>query len=108
MGRRTAIEFPDPGGNEVGDIDVGYGTARAFHSTAVREIVKALEPITNEILATRFDGPEMTKLDLYPDIWDRDPAEDPVLEYCIEYFGDLKAFLGRTSEQGLGTLIFIS
>jgi len=102
------LNFLVLGGEEVGDIDVGYGTARAFKSSDVDEIVRALEPITQEVLEARFDGPRMMKLEIYPEIWDRDPADDPVLEYCIEYFDTLKDFLRRTSVSRLGMLVFIS
>jgi Domain of unknown function (DUF1877) len=102
------LNFLVLGGKEIGDIDVGYGTARAFSSSEVRTILNAIEPITQQTLGGRFDGAAMMKLEIYPEIWDRDPADDPVLEYCTEYFESLKNFLGRTSERGLGMLVYIS
>lgn len=102
------LNFLVLGGEEVGNIDVGYGQARAFRSHEVVEITRAIEPITNETLESRFDASAMTKLDIYPNIWDRDSADDPVLEYCVEYFDTLKAFLGRTSQKGLGMLVYIN
>src|SRR4051812_22134863 len=39
------LNFILAGGQEVGDVDVGYGPARAFTSEQVRGIAGALEPI---------------------------------------------------------------
>lgn len=102
------LNFLVQGGKEIGDIDVGYGTARAFSSSEVRTILDAIEPITQQTLEGRFNGAAMMKLEIYPEIWDRDHADDPVLEYCTEYFESLKSFLGRTTERGLGMLVYIS
>lgn len=95
------------GGTEVGDIDVGYGTARALNSEVVKEIHRALADINEEILRRRFNPAEMTKLEIYPDIWDRDSQDDDTLGYCLEYFNELKAFIGRAAEKDLGVVISI-
>ena len=111
---KTAWEGEPPlnflvlGGEEVGNIDVGYGTARAFRSDDVRRIDEALEHINKETLRTRFDPSDMTRLEIYPEIWDRDPADDDTFGYCVEYFDDLKKFIARTTEAGLGMVISIS
>ena len=111
---KTAWEGEPPlnfiilGGQEVGEIDVGYGTARAFRSDAVQEINSALGEITNETLRERFDPGDMMKLEIYPEIWDRDPNDDDTFGYCAEYFDDLKGFVGRTADRHLGMIIYIS
>lgn len=70
------LNFLLSGGSEVGDLDVGYGTPRAFTSNQVQVIGAALQPIDRSLLRSRFNPEEMMSLDIYPTIWDRDPADD--------------------------------
>ena len=111
---KTAWEGEPPlnflilGGEEVGNIDVGYGTARAFRSDNVRRINEALQPIDEETLRSRFDPADMITLEIYPEIWDRDPADDDTFGYCVEYFDELKNFIARTTEADLGLVISLS
>ena len=111
---QSAWEGEDPlaflvkGGSQVGDIDVGYGPARVLSSTQVRVLNSTLEPIDEAFLRTRFDPPEMTRLEIYPEIWDRDPVEDDTFGYCAEYFATLKSFVAQAAERGLGLVVCIS
>ena len=59
-------------------------------------------------LKGRFNPAEMIKLSIYPDIWDRDPADDDTFGYCSEYFVDLKAFVKRAADKRLGLVIYLS
>ena len=93
------------GGTEVGTVDVGYGPARALTSGQVREIHAALLPIDEAGLRSRFDPTEMMALDIYPAIWDREPAEEDTFAYCAEYFGELKFLLAEAEQQRLGLII---
>ena len=102
------LDFIVSGGAEVGDEDVGYGPARAFTSGEVREIAAALDKITRAELTRRFDAARMTELGIYPEIWDRDQADDDTLEYLLENFDLLKGFVARGSESGRGMLVYIS
>ena len=106
-GGEPPLDFIASGGREVGDEDVGYGPARALTSAQVREIAAALEPITPEELATRFDPERMMKLDIYPGIWDRDPEED-TLGYLLEYFAALTAFVRRGADADCGMLVYLN
>jgi Domain of unknown function (DUF1877) len=102
------LGFIVAGGTEVGDEDVGYGSARAFTSAEVREISAALDRITGDELARRFDPAQMMNLGIYPEIWDRDPADDDTLAYLLEYFDLLKDFVGRGARSGQGMLVYIN
>ena len=102
------LNFLVLGGEKVGDIDVGYGTARTFRSDEVRNIHQALRPIDTETLRLRFDPADMIRIEIYPEIWDRDPADDDMVGYCAEYFHDLKKFIARTAEAGLGMVVSLS
>jgi hypothetical protein len=107
-GGTPPLDFIIAGGQEVSDVDVGYGPARALRNAELKETVAALDPISAEILRERFDPPQMMKLGIYPEIWDRDPAEDDTLAYLVEYFEMLKPFLARGAASGLGVLIYVN
>jgi hypothetical protein len=102
------LNFIVSGGREIGDVDVGYGPARALTSDEVRRLAAALEPLTSEELKSRFDPDQMTRLQIYPEMWDRDPDEDDSLGYLIEYYTDLRDFVRRTAERGHGLLVYLN
>jgi hypothetical protein len=102
------LDFIVQGGREIGNIDVGYGPARAFSSSDVRDLAEAVAPIEPEVLRDRFDPEQMMAQGVYPEIWDRDPADDDTLGYLLEYFGDLRAFVRRRAERGEGMLIYVN
>ena len=96
------------GGTDVGDIDVGYGPARVLRPEQVSEFSGALSRITVEDFRSRFDPKRMMDADIYPNIWDRDPADDDTLGYLVEYFEMLKGDMHRFAEHGLGVVVYIS
>ena len=102
------LNFLLAGGSQVGELDVGYGPARAFSSQQVEAIALALHSIDDAFLRSRFNPDEMMRLEIYPAIWDRDPAEDDAFGYCATYFADLKSFVQRAAERKIGLLIHIS
>ena len=99
------LGFIVAGGDEVGD-DLGYGPARALRSEDVLKIGTALEPLTTEELRRRFDADRMTELEIYPFGWSQDP--DGELEYLLEFYTELRAFVRRTAERRHGLLVYLS
>jgi hypothetical protein len=99
------LNFIVVGGEEVGD-DLGYGPARAVRSEDVHKIDTALEPLTAEELRQRFDADRMSALEIYPFGWSHDP--DGELQYLLEFYGELRAFVRRTAERGHGLLVYLS
>ena len=102
------LNFLVTGGREVGDEEVGYGPARTFTPAETREIAGALAALSDEQLRARFAPQEMMRLEVYPEIWDRDPAEDDTLGYLVEYTGQLRATLASVVERGHGLLVTIT
>jgi hypothetical protein len=102
------LDFIAKGGREVGDVDLGYGPARAFSSAEVRAIASALLPITRAELEKRFDPAAMLELDIYPTIWDRPREKDDTLEYLLVYYDALKTFIGGAAERGEGLLVYLT
>ena len=94
------------GGRSVGDIDVGYGPARAFRSPETLEIAEALKPIDEAEIKARFDPAAMTKADIYPEIWESEPEES--LEYILENYEDLKHLVDMAAANNQGLIITCS
>ena len=96
------------GGESIGDIEVGYGPARALTAAQVQAFHQALSSITPEDLRSRFDPAEMQALKIYPDIWDRDPTEDDTLGYCLDHFAVLRTFVAATAAKGQALVIVLT
>ena len=101
------LDFIVRGGVEIDDADVGIGPARALRSDEVRAVADAIERFPPDELRERFDSERMLEEGIYPDIWDRDPAEDDALGYLIEHYADLRAFVRRTADRGDGLIVTI-
>ncbi len=95
-------------GEEVGDIDVGYGPARAVSSKKVAEFAAAVSKIDDTEFRKRFDPKAMMNSDIYPTIWDRAPSEDDTLGYLCTYFADLKEFLKKAKAEKNGMIVWMS
>lgn len=96
------------GGKTIGDIDVGYGPARALTSKQVANFNIALSGISSDKLRQRYDPRALKKAEIYPEIWDSDAGEDDALGYLVEMFEDLKAFVEKTAEQKKGMIVYIA
>lgn len=94
-------------GVEAGE-DLSYGPARVFAAVEIAEIDNHLSGVTEADLRSRFDPVRMMELDIYPPIWDRDPAEDDTLGYALAYFAELKEFVARTHARGYGMVGYLS
>lgn len=102
------LNFLMQGGTVIGEVEVGYGPARGMTAAEVKVVAGALAGIDEALLRARFDPSRMTQLDIYPGIWDRDPAEDDSFGYCMEYFGALRSFMMRAAERGAGLVISLT
>lgn len=101
----TPKDFITEGGIYIGDVDVGYGPARAIQSNMLREIHNWLAPIDDAYLKSNYDISEMKKLDIYPDIWDEGEES---FEYISTYFESLKAFVAQCVNNRLGMLVYFT
>ena len=101
------LNFIVSGGEEVGDIEVGYGPARILGPSLLGEILAALNALEEEELKKRYDPKSMKELDIYPDIWNRDPKEDDGLGYCLENLSRLQEYFSRAVKKSLGVVIYL-
>src|SRR2546423_10982644 len=98
------------GGTEVPDPDAewGYGPPRCVFAAPTGAFARAVEAITDDELAARFDPADMMAKEIYPNIWDRDPDEDPTLAYLMEYVAVLRGFLAAAAAQNRGFIIALT
>ena len=111
---RTAWEGDPPlnfllaGGRDVGDEEIGIGPARTFTPEETQTIAVALRNVSDQDLRGRFNPKDMMRLEIYPEIWDRDPAEDDTLGYLMENVRSLRTTLDRLAAEGYGMMVTIS
>ena len=105
---RKPLDFLVSGGRVVGNVDVGYGPARVFSAAETRAVHEALARLGDDELRGRFNPQDMTKQDIYPEIWNNDPEEDDPLGYLTEYLGTLRGFLAQAVQHGHGLVVYLS
>lgn len=93
------------GGQAIGEVDVGYGPARALRAEQVKQFAAALEQVPDEALRERFDAAKMMAEDIYPTIWDEGRS---AREYLMEHFPELKSFVKQTADQGKALVIWLA
>jgi hypothetical protein len=104
----TPLNFLLSGGRQVGDIDVGYGPARVLSAAETWAAHEALTQLSDDDLRGRFDPADMTRKEIYPEIWARPPEEDDTLGYLMEYVRTLRGFLAEAVEQRQGLLVHLT
>jgi hypothetical protein len=95
-------------GRAVGDIDVGYGPARVFTAAETRSIHAALKGLTGDALRSRYDADDMTAKQIYPEIWSRDSPDEETIDYLIECYETLVAFLQQAVDAQAGIVVSLS
>jgi hypothetical protein len=104
---RPPLDFLVTGGEEIGDEDVGYGPARAYHSPHVREIADALAPLSPDALIERFDPDGMAARGIYPEIWDREEEHDDQREWLRTSYAALRDLVLGAARDGLGLIVYL-
>lgn len=97
------------GGEPIGDVDLGYGPARALTAEQVASWDAALAPISRDELAGRFDAKAMLDASIYPDIWARSASgEEDTLGYLLDAFGSLRDFVAEARQEHQGMVVYLS
>lgn len=94
------------GGSTIGDVDVGYGPARAFSAEEVRVISKRLAQISPEAMRQKFDHAALQAADIYPTIWDRMESED--VDYVVNNYDSMLQHLKTAASKNLGLIVSLS
>ncbi len=98
--------FVVAGGTAIGDVDVGYGPARAFKSKEVREIAERLKSVDKKSLEQRCDKKAFQENEIYPEIWDEVPED--CFGYLLENFELLKRFITKAAEDKKALIVYIN
>lgn len=93
------------GGHQLGDVDVGYGPARALTPSQAADFADLIAPVTKAELAERYDPAELRAADVYPDIWDRGDDE---FEYVWNRFEQLQGFMRQVKNADEGVIIYMT
>jgi hypothetical protein len=67
-----------------------------------------LSAVSDQQLRGRFAPAEMMRLEIYPEIWDRDPEKDDTLGYLMESVSLLRQALDVVVARGYGLLVTIT
>lgn len=102
------LDFLVRGGEDVGDIPSDEGTARVFKPAEAKKLSQALNGLSLDALRRRFDAGKMQQLDIYPGLWDEEPADDvDPLEELASYFAELRKFVSQVAQRGHALLVHI-
>lgn len=107
-GGEPPLNFLVLGGSEVGDVDVGYGPARAFTSVEVRQIHEALARIPPEEFVRRINLSALADAGTYPDVWDRQSEANFNVEYLGSYYATLRSYVETLARDGFGMLVYVN
>ena len=102
------LSFIVNNGQNIGDVDVGYGPARAFSAARTREIYLALKSVSLADLRAAYDPEKFAELDIYPDIWeDADEERQEGITYLLEHFSAMRKFIGKIVSEDKGMIVFL-
>jgi hypothetical protein len=99
------LNFLTLGGEEVGDIDVGYGPARIFRAPSVAVIHEALENFPDSNIDARLDQAVFNAAQIYPPIWN-EPRADLVAEYT-HFLQVLKENVSKAADSHQALLLVV-
>ena len=95
------------GGHVIGDVDVGYGPARALMPDDVARFADFLSSVDDDELGGRYDPGRMTQLKIYPETWAGADADEEI-GYLLDGLARLRAFVSAAREAGDAIVIWLS
>jgi len=95
------------GGRKLDNRDADSIQAHTLSPAETRAAADALRGMSDDALRARFAPDEMMRLEIYPEIWDRDPAEDDTLGWLLDAAGQLRDALDTAVGQGHGLLVTV-
>jgi hypothetical protein len=102
------MDFLMADGTLIGDLDVGYGPARAFAPEEVAAIAAGFATVTDVDLLARYDGRAMSALEIYPDIWGLDADDDSSREYLHEHLVVLRLAVAEAARRRFALIAVLS
>lgn len=86
-------------------LDAGHGPATCSHPDTVRQISRALLPLTRNHLHDRFDPEAMDAAEVYPENWTREGQES--WDYLWHHFERLRDFYQRAAAEGQAVITWL-
>ena len=93
------------GGEEIGDVDVGYGPARFLEPEEVRALANALSNISSAELIEQFDPRALNEAEIYPQGWRGERHER---EYIVGNYQRLVEFLQIAADAGDAVIEYLN
>lgn len=92
------------GGEEFGE-DLGYGPPRWLPPDAVAEAARELAALSPDDFAARLDFAAMAREQIYPQIWDRDPAGEDLVGYVVAGYETIRTQFAEAAAANQGFVI---
>jgi len=86
------------------DQDLGYGPAHYLTASEVQVLNKKLVELSEEEVASKYDGHKMAALNIYPSDWQSEEER----EYLMEYFIEVKSIYAQAAENGEAIITFLN
>jgi hypothetical protein len=100
------LNFLLGGGRAIQDIEVGEAPVLTHTSAETRAIAAALAALSDAELRARYNPAEMMRLEIYPEIWDR--QSDDGREMLFDSVTGLRELLRVAVERGYGLMVTIT
>ncbi|MCA9817980.1 MAG: YfbM family protein [Candidatus Obscuribacterales bacterium] len=94
------------GGETIGDIDVGYGPARALRPDKLKDFNAALSEIDRAELRKKYDKKSLLSNEIYPSVWNQG-SDDDNFDYLYSNFVTLKEFLREGAQKSYGAIVWL-
>jgi hypothetical protein len=105
LGGEPPLNFLVAEGTPVGDVDVGYGPARALRSEHVRALAEAVAAVDPDELARRLDAHDLDAESIYPGAWRRNGLG---VDSVTANYRQMRALILRLADAGEGLLLYIN
>jgi Domain of unknown function (DUF1877) len=102
LGGIEPLNFLVDEGTPIGDVDVGFGPARALSSQQVRAIATQLT--TPDEFAQRVNPRQLDAERIYPGGWQRNGS----IKDIADKYRQLRELIVRTADSGLGLVLYIN
>lgn len=92
------------GGEPFGE-DVGYGPVRWLPPEAVAAAARELADLAPDDFASRVSFDSMLQHEIYPQVWDRDPVAEQLVEWVVDAYKEIRDRFAEATAAGQGFVI---
>lgn len=92
-------------GGEPFSEEIGYGPARWLAPEAVTAAAQEMAGLPPDDFAARLNFGSMVEHDIYPQIWDRDPGAEQLVEFVVAGYEEIRNRFTEAATTGQGFVI---